>query len=194
VLRRGGKVTVTHCIGDIIEKMFSSITKKQRGFTLIEILVVVAIIGVLTSILIVNYNQARENSRDKIRKSDLKALQLAVELYKSQKGSYPTMGCSRNTWTGITASFGSCPVYITGLVPDYIGVLPTDPGNVGDGYIYYSDGASYKILSHNSVETALVSSYDDEFARCPRDCDVSFCDASPSSITYAVYSLGAECW
>ena len=51
------------------------------GFTLIELLVVIAIIGVLASIVLASLNNARRKSRDARRVTDVKQLQLALELY-----------------------------------------------------------------------------------------------------------------
>ncbi len=170
-------------------------SKHKRGFTLIEVLVVVSIIGILTAILVANYNDARKNSRDKIRKSDLKSLQLAIELYKAQNGSYPSAGCSRGAgiWTGPSASYGSCTEYIANLVPSFIPALPQNPSPTGTGYLYRTDGSSYKILILDSVESNLVTSFGDEFARCPSQTG-SCTSLAAIANTYAVYSAGAEGW
>lgn len=174
----------------------------KRGFTLIEVLIVVAIIGILTAILVANYNDARKNSRDKIRKSDLKTLQLSLELYKAQNGQYPSQGCGTNgsQWAGPgphSAGWGaSCEQYINGLVPDYIPVLPEDPNQEdidNTGMLYMTDASrqSYKVLVHMSVESNLVTTFSDEFSRWP---SASCGQTSPQSNVYAVYSAGAECW
>ena len=174
---------------------------ERKGFTMIEVLIVVAIIGILTSILVANYNEARKNSRDKIRKSDLKSLQLAVELYKAQYGQYPAQGCGTSgaqfagpgpTTVGWAAS---CDDYISGLAPQFVPALPKDPNqeNVDNtGYYYAVDASrqSYKIMATLSVESNLITAYTDEFSRFPRDC--GYGPAQPR--VYAVYSAGAECW
>ena len=143
---------------------------RQRGFTLIEILIVVAIIGVLTAILAANYTEARKNSRDKIRKSDLKTIQLSLEVYKSQVGSYPAN--------------------LSALTPTYIAQVPVDPS--GSAYIFSSNGSSYKVRT-DSVENQRVTSFSDEFARCPSQIG-SCSNLSAITNTYAVYSAGAEGW
>jgi prepilin-type N-terminal cleavage/methylation domain-containing protein len=68
---------------------------RNKGFTLIELLVVIAIIGILSSVVLASLNSARSKSRDAKRMSDVKQIQLALELYYDQNGSYPTSpGCS----------------------------------------------------------------------------------------------------
>jgi prepilin-type N-terminal cleavage/methylation domain-containing protein len=62
---------------------------KKQGFTLIELLVVIAIIGILSSVVLASLNSARQKSRDAKRVSDIKQLQLALELYFDSNGSYP---------------------------------------------------------------------------------------------------------
>ena len=66
---------------------------RQAGFTLIELLVVVGIIGILTALVTVNLQGARERARDVQRKVDLDQIQKALELYKNDGNPqrYPTM-------------------------------------------------------------------------------------------------------
>ncbi|MEN9920819.1 MAG: hypothetical protein RL538_712 [Candidatus Parcubacteria bacterium] len=178
----------------------------NRGFTIIEVLVVTAIIGVLAAIVFASFGTARQQSRDKVRKSDLKQLQLAIEVYKSQHGMYPARGCSVSgtIWTAPPPTTGNsyvtqCSDYIQGLTPDYIPALPVDPNqggaDLGFEYLTNADRSAYKVVVHNTVEVNTITSYADEFARCPRNCGSGTnCQATPQANVYAVYSAGAECW
>lgn len=60
-----------------------------RGFTLIELLVVIAIIGILSSVVMVSLTGPRQKARDAKRISDIKQIQLALELYNEANGEYP---------------------------------------------------------------------------------------------------------
>lgn len=172
------------------------------GFTLVELMVVVSVIGILSSIVYANFGGARALSRDDVRKSALKEAQLAIELYKAQYGSYPAAGCSAaaGAWVGpgpVGSQPGgvSCAVYITGLTPDFIAALPVDPSREnepGIGFYYQSNGASYKLIN-NAIEQKVVTSYEDEYARCPSQ-GGGCAAATPPSNEYGVFSAGGAQW
>lgn len=61
---------------------------KKRGFTLVELLVVVAIIGLLASILIANLNVGRSKAKNNVIKENLYSLKLAAELEYDENDSY----------------------------------------------------------------------------------------------------------
>lgn len=91
-----------------------------KGFSLIELLVVIAIIGILAAGGGVYYSQARKQSRDLKRQSDLAAIQSALELYYSDNKSYPAG--YNNTALKVLTSEG------------YLTQLPKDPE--GTDYFY----------------------------------------------------------
>lgn len=98
-------------------------TRRNKGFTLIELLVVIAIIGVLASIVLASLNSARRKSRDARRITDIKQLQLALELYFDGNGNqYPTALSALTTPTS------------------YIPVVPADPLGGAYAYAYPSSG------------------------------------------------------
>lgn len=75
--------------------MFNSKNKKgltmssSKGFTLLELLVVIGIIGLLASILVLNLTSARRRARDTKRVADVRNLQTAAEDYFGKNGRYP---------------------------------------------------------------------------------------------------------
>jgi len=64
-------------------------TKYVQGFTLLEILVVMVIIGLLATIGLRSFSQSQMKARDSRRKSDIEQLSRALELYRGDKGHYP---------------------------------------------------------------------------------------------------------
>ncbi|HDY73474.1 MAG TPA: type II secretion system protein [Candidatus Jorgensenbacteria bacterium] len=67
----------------------ASIMKRDTGFTLIEMLVVVAIIGLLSSAILVGLGEARARARDARRIADVRQMQNGLENYYFTSGVYP---------------------------------------------------------------------------------------------------------
>jgi prepilin-type N-terminal cleavage/methylation domain-containing protein len=180
----------------------------RKGFTLVELLVVVAIIALLSAVLFANFGDARMSARDKARMTELKELQLSLELYKAQYGRYPAAGCTppAGNFAGpgpvSTGNFTTCANYILGtaterFVPDFISELPSDPMfemQPSRGFYYRTNatGSSYKLMVYDAVELEFITAYGQEFSRCPRVGGA--CGAMVPATTYAVYSAGAEDW
>jgi len=73
--------------------MFSTTTHRgQRGFTLIEVMIVVAVIAILALILIPNFTNARAQAQTATCESNLREIATAAELYYSDVQSYPGAG------------------------------------------------------------------------------------------------------
>lgn len=88
---------------------------QRKGFTLIEILIVVAIIAILASVVLVGLGPAQQSGRDARRLSDLYQIQTALGLYNNKCGGFPGSGA------------GNC----LGNLP---GPAPYPAGNVGSVY------------------------------------------------------------
>lgn len=72
---------------------------RSNGFTLLELLTVIAIIGILITVATASYSFAQKKARDSRRQGDLKAIQNALELYYSENSSsYPTSSGSLSTY------------------------------------------------------------------------------------------------
>ena len=103
--------------------------KSKSGFTLIELLVVIAIIGILSSVVLASLNSARSKSRDARRISDIKQLQLALELYYDLCGKYPT-GNTIFVNPGTVGCGLSGALSVGSLVANgFISKIPKDPLN-----------------------------------------------------------------
>lgn len=157
--------------------------KTIQGFTLVEVLVVASIIAILTAAVVANFGDGSAQSRDAERKSDLRNVESALELYRLRNGRYPEAcngpadGSSGHNWSGDwSGQLGTdyeCAngtgQYIVGLAPEFISTLPTDPKAVSgdEGYVYAvsEDGLTYKFMALNTVETESVARTN-SFSRC----------------------------
>ena len=81
----------------------------KKGFTLIELLVVIAIIGILAAVVLASLNDARAKARDARRKTDLRQIQLAQELYHSANGKYAGSSGWFYTSANILIAAGALP-------------------------------------------------------------------------------------
>ncbi len=65
--------------------------KNNRGFTIVELLIVIVVIGILAALVVVTYNGIQQKARDTERKTDINALHGQFEAYQAQNGKYPTL-------------------------------------------------------------------------------------------------------
>lgn len=105
--------------------------KKYPGFTLIEILIAVAIIAILTAIGIVSYSSVNKRSRDAKRFGDIEQIRSALEMYRSDRGHYPAPDGNQSPSFGVAANLQ------TELVDNgYLPSIPADPQSPTHNYMY----------------------------------------------------------
>jgi len=146
--------------------------KLIRGFTLTELLVVMAIIGILATTLIVAINPGRQlaKARDTERETDLITILTAILQYTSEHSgdlpdtdgdpdtsNFPTGSTCIGTNPGCFDLAGAGEVGYT-IVPEYLAEIPMDPriGEAGDiGYAIYVDGSGH-LHASASGETKTI--------------------------------------
>lgn len=91
-----------------------NLIENYKGFTLLELLIVIAVIGVLARIVVVSFPAASKRARDATRRSDIKQYQTAMETYinRSTTGSfYANSGTPDSTDCGTSnLKMSACPV------------------------------------------------------------------------------------
>lgn len=116
--------------------------KRNQGFTLIEIAVVVFVIGIIASIIVVSFIQVQKESRDRRRTSDVVAIENALSAYFRDNNEYPPVCSGDNVGCDVSNLSSS-------LVPKYIPSIPVSPNGSHYNYVrgtQSTSSASYGIL------------------------------------------------
>ncbi|MPN11740.1 hypothetical protein SDC9_159048 [bioreactor metagenome] len=119
--------------------MIKLFTKKRnkKGFTLVELVVVVAILGILAAIAIPRFAGTQTNARVKSHNTNVRTIESAISLYQAESG---------NALVDIDS--------IASLVPDYLKAVPANPLKTGDA-------PKYKVAPGGAA--AADADYDDAY-------------------------------
>jgi general secretion pathway protein G len=137
----------------------------QRGFTLIEMLIVMVVIGILAGILLTNMQGARQRARDGARKIDMREIKTALRLYYNDFQAYPAndgqgniLGCGNGT---AACTWGGGAFTANGT--QYMSYIPKDPINLGSQKYTYTqtnagDGFELMTVLENKADTDSTNS------------------------------------
>ena len=148
--------------------------RNSRGFTLTEIMIVVAVIAILAAVVSPKFGGLMPKSRDHKRHADILMLKTALITYGEAKDAYPSTGdqwySSEPNDNGVTTNGGN---WIPGLAPTFLPKLPSDPKggpttnvNCAAGekrsYRYYSGGNDgFKLISNCGIENVATLANDE---------------------------------
>ena len=113
--------------------------RRQRGFTLIEIMVVVVILGVLAAIVVPKVLDRPDQARATAARQDIAGLMQALKLYRLDHGNYP----STAQGLGALAASAGKGAATNGAPRAYLERLPNDPW--GHPYHYLNPGVNGEI-------------------------------------------------
>jgi len=131
----------------------------KKAFTLIEIMIVIAILGILLILSMMSWRRQLDKARDADRKTDLQRLSVAFEDYYNDHECYPNPDILAGP--------------IDGLKP-YLDKIPLNPITKASYYLEHSDCASYRILTELDNDSDPVIDY----LNCSPDCGFDGVDAN----------------
>ena len=126
-------------------KLNTLVSRSRKGFTLIEMLIVIAIIGILASIVLVGLGPIQRRGRDSRRQADLRQVQNALELYYNKCGHYPggescDDGIGSPDWEDMSNALTGAGIGVN--------KIPTDP-SPATPYVYATNdtGSGYVLMA-----------------------------------------------
>ena len=149
--------------------------KNTSGFTLVELLVVLAIIAIMVTIGLVSFTSSQLRGHDAARKSDLKQVANDLEIFYSDYGKYPPSDGTNSSGQVYACPFdsvkltGAACVWGTGEFRDtdassntkttYMKVMPKDPSSYTYWYRVDSTGQKYQLFAHleNTQDPSLIT-------------------------------------
>jgi general secretion pathway protein G len=144
-------------------------SRKSRGFTLVEILIVVIILGILAAIVIPQFTNASNDARNNSVASTLQTMRSQIELYKIQHGDAPPpAGSLVALLTAKTDTTGNIvsSTLTTGVLGPYVQTFPTNPINglsavaaapsTAVGWVYTVANNAYTIQAVDTLGAALT--------------------------------------
>lgn len=91
-----------------------SLKKRQGGFTIVELLIVIVVIGILATLVIVTFTGIQKKARDSQRQTDINAVNSQLAAFYTDKGYYPSLADLQDT----TATTGFVATNLKGLDPE----------------------------------------------------------------------------
>ena len=127
-----------------------AIREDRRGFTLVELLVVLIILGLLAAIIVPNFTGKTEKARVQTAKTQIQLLITALDLYKADVGEYPNsleelISSSAQNWDGPYLRKNK---------------IPKDPWGNDYTYTITDGGRSCEVVSQGGKESGPISSAD----------------------------------
>ena len=125
--------------------------KKNKGFSLIELLISIAIMAILGSIALTSFTTIRKQARDQQRKTELNQYKTALEAYYADNSSYPLYSGSAAISNQNQGIFDSSSV----IISTYFGGTVLQGVNAADNYLYYyiSDSVNYKLWGNVEINS-----------------------------------------
>jgi type II secretion system protein G len=127
--------------GEIVRQRLLEARRRDNGFTLIELLIVIVILGVLAAVVVLAVGAFDDRGEEAACKSDVKAVEVAVEAYRAKNGSYPS---------GLSVLVGSAE--------NYLRSLPNENPSSGPYHIAYTAGTgAVQGVLHGDTPTDCVT-------------------------------------
>lgn len=130
--------------------------KLQKGFTIVELLIVIVVIGILATLVIVTFTGIQQRARDTQRKTDINATQSHLEAYYASTGTYPALSMVNDAaWRAAN---------MKGLAPEALidpggGALAASTTSSAYGYAPLAGGSACTVTGTGASATSDCDTY-----------------------------------
>ena len=141
--------------------------RNSRGFTLVEILIVVIILGILAAIVIPQFTNASNDARNNSVASTLQTMRGQIELFKIQHGDTPPAATALATMLTGQSGPSNTTQAPGGTLGPYVQQFPINPLNgfstvlnsagTACGWVYQVNGGLYTVQATNTTGTAVLT-------------------------------------
>jgi prepilin-type N-terminal cleavage/methylation domain-containing protein len=135
-----------------------SLKKRNQGFTIVELLIVIVVIGILALLVITTYSGIQAKARNAKRQTDIQSIQTQLEAFFSQNGYYPSLTDMRGTGAGGWVSTNMKSLDLNALV---------DPSNPTQSNQLASAPAA-KVYSYQVTQSDGTSSCESDDTTCAK--------------------------
>jgi len=129
-----------------------SLKNRSKGFTIVELLIVIVVIAILATLVIVTFTGIQQKARDSQRQTDINAVDSHLEAYYAQNGTYPALSMLQDTaWLSANMK-GLDPQALVGPK----GATVTGSTSTGDayGYVALKGAAACTVTGTGTAATA----------------------------------------
>lgn len=155
-----------------------SLSKRKEGFTIVELLIVIVVIGILAGLVITTYSGIQQKARNTERQTDLKAVQGQLEAYYATNGYYPANSTTNGLGTSSSENVTFIQANMKGLDPEAL----RDPSATAGNYAMATTATS-----NEYAYVATPSGCDDSATLCTGYTITA--DQEGSSSTYSYTAL-----
>jgi type II secretory pathway pseudopilin PulG len=146
------------------------LNNSESGFTIVELLVIVLIIGVLLAVLLLTYSGVRVRERNTARVTDIKQIQSSLESFYAQDGFYPTLSdLNSPKWTAAN---------LKTLDPSTL----QDP-SAKSGAVRFSDGTTTSQFTYHVTASDGSTACDDKATACAQYTLTAYLEGSAGEFT-----------
>jgi prepilin-type N-terminal cleavage/methylation domain-containing protein len=134
----------------------------NRGFTIVELLIVIVVIGILALLVITTYSGIQQKARNSQRQTDVQSMQTQLEAFFSQNGYYPSLAdMNSSTWRGTNMKSLDNDALIDPSNPNQSNALVATPTDKQYAYaVTDSGGASCETTDTNCAKYTLTAKYE----------------------------------